>query len=314
MRIPLLTILLLTSTLVLALRANADPIAIIAAMEGKVEVTIPDSDTPKRAAFGMQLEKGDRVSVGKGATATLLFSDGNVIELSEQSSVTVSTSIEKSDKNELPGEVYDKVNRYITGGFRETGLVAQMKMRGVEHSRNFIISPRETSILDTRPKLTWGSAKGASRYIVTLSSDEGDLWKLEVTDTSLIYPATAPNLLDDAFYIWEVEARSDVKPLSRESTDFHVLPSTMVDQVRADMAAIEEILGDDSPALHFVSGSYLSSLGLYQDALEHFQILCRLSPKTPGPYEALGNLYAEIGLNDFASIEYQKALSLSKTP
>ena len=85
--------------------------------------------------------------------------------------------------------------------------------------------------------------------------------------------------------------------------------------IRDDVDRIRESAGGDaSAASAFLSGSYLLGKGLYRDAAEQFEALCRLSPDAPAPHEALGNAYRAMGLMDQAAAEYQKALELSRMP
>ena len=47
--------------------AFADPLAVIAAVKGMVEVTPARGGLPQKAVFGRALERGDRVAVATGA-------------------------------------------------------------------------------------------------------------------------------------------------------------------------------------------------------------------------------------------------------
>ena len=83
--------------------------------------------------------------------------------------------------------------------------------------------------------------------------------------------------------------------------------------VRANVSRIEESAGGpDSAAARYLVGSYLAGLGLYQDAAENFGALCKLTPESPGPHEALGNVFTQVGLMDLAAAEFQQALALSR--
>lgn len=293
--------------------AAGNPVAILTAVRGKVEVLPAGNKAAQRATFGQALEKGDRVSVGAGGAATVFFHDGDVVELGERSALAVGARRPGSDKPELPGEVYAQVSSFVTAGSREEGLVAVTRMRGVETAA-FLVAPRRTSILSRRPTCTWRAVAGASRYVVTLAAESGELWKQTVSDTACAFPDGAPDLAADADYLWEVEARSETALRQRESSVFHVVAEPIAAAVRTDLAGIEQSLGAATPACHYLAGSYLSGRGLYQDALERFAALCRLQPESPGPHEALGNVYRAVGLTDAAAAEFQQALALSKNP
>jgi hypothetical protein len=127
-----------------AVSRAAEPLAIVSAVKGKVEVVQAPSKKPKAASFGLALMRGDKITVGRGGSATLFFSDGNVIQLGEQSSVTVNERVDKPAKAEIASEVFTQVSGYVTAGSRQTGLGAASSMRGKEEGP-FLLSPRRTS-------------------------------------------------------------------------------------------------------------------------------------------------------------------------
>lgn len=301
--------------------ASADPVAVIAAVKGKVEVTSSRGGVAQRAAFGRALERGDRVAVATGGAATLFFNDGNVIELAEKSTLTVSGRVAGRSAGAapgLPGEVYASVSKFVAGGSRETGLVALSELRSApaEQDAPFLIAPRKTALIADRPAFSWRAVPGATRYRVTLSSvDQGELWSHEIAALSLPFPEKAAALAPEGEYLWEVEALSDLKSLRRESSVFQVLGAAQAAVVRMNLGRIRDSAGGfENPAAQFLAGSYLSGLGLFLDATVHFGELCRLSPTSPAPHEALGTVYTKVGLMDLAAAEFQQALALTREP
>ncbi len=298
---------------------RAEPLAVLAAVKGKVEVKSTRGAPAVRAAFGQPLERGDRIVVGAGGSATLFFNDGNVVELGEKSTVTVggriSSRAQPGAVAGLPGEVFAEVARFVTSGSRQTGLMAQSPLRGEREQSALILAPRQTDLLDDRPAFAWRRLEGAARYRVSLFAEGGALWSREATGLSLDYPADAAPLPRDADYLLEVEALSDRGSLRKESSGFHVLSAAQAAAVRANLAKIRESAGGErSPAACYLSGSYLSGRGLFQDALQEFVALRELHPDSPAPHEALGKVYREVGLTELAAAEFQRALELTRQP
>ncbi len=295
--------------------ATADPLAVIAAMKGRVEV-VAGKAAPQRATFGRGLERGDRVVVGPGASATVFFHDGNVIELSEKSSVTIGGKVADSKKGApgLPGDVYASVSRYVTGGSRETGLVAYSATRSSDESLAMLLAPRQATIGPGRPAFSWRPVPGAERYVVTVTRDGNEVWTQESTSgAEMPWPAEPAPTAGE--YAWEVRAFGPQGELRREDSVFRVLDDTEAGAVHANLERIGASAGGaDHPASHFLAGSYLFGRGLYHAAAHHFEALARLSPESPAPHEALGNVYRAIGLMDLAAAEYQKALALTREP
>lgn len=301
---------------------HAQPVAVIASFKGKVEVTAAAAKAPLRAAFGRALEKGDKVVVGPGGAATLFFENGNVIELGEKSSVTVGGKVDNHPKGTgLPGEVYANVSKFATAGSRQTGLVAMAEMRsGPEDGRPLLLAPRNSSVLTDAPAFSWRSVPGATRYRIKVSSAEsGELWTREIPagkpgeDLSLPYPSDATRVTADSDLLWEVDALDDTKSLRRETTTAHVLAAAARNDVRANLERIRASAGGgETAAACFLSGSYLSGVGLQHEAAQQFQTLARLTPESPAAHEALGNVYSSIGLMDLAAAEFQQALTLER--
>jgi len=298
----------------------ADPVAVIAAVSGRVDVTTPRGGPARRAVFGRALERGDRVAVSAGGSATLFFNDGNVVELAEKSSLRIGGQVggRAGRAPGLPSDVYASVSKFVAGGSRETGLVALSTLRSapVDAGAPFLTAPRRTALMTDRPTFAWRAVPGATRYRVTVSSVEsGELWNREVEGLSLPFPADAAPLARAAEYLWEVEAFSDLKSLRKESTVFEVTSDARARTVSANLARIRGAAGGaESPAAQFLAGSYLSGLGLFYDATQQFVAMCGLMPTSPAPHEALGAVYMKVGLTDLAAAELQQALALTREP
>src|SRR2546426_3520692 len=137
--------LLLLATIAAALPALGAPLAVLAAVKGRVQV-VRGSNPAQPAGFGVALEQGDQVVVPAGGAATVFFNDGNVIELSEKSRITVGGKVPAKPRvgpgSDLSGEVYSNVSRFVTGGSAQTRLVAMATGRGSDTSAPIPLAPR----------------------------------------------------------------------------------------------------------------------------------------------------------------------------
>lgn len=309
----------------LAATAIAEPVAVIAAVKGRVDVVPAGGRDAIRASFGRPLEPGDKVSVGPASTATLFFNDGNVVDLGEKTALTVSGKVGKAGggaKAGLSGEVYASVTKFVTAGSRKSGLVASSEMRsGGDAAVALILSPRQTELLTDAPALAWRTVSGATRYRLTITSAAaGELWSNELeagadaaSERRRAWPDAAPKLVPGVDHVFQLEALDDVKTLRTESSTFRVASTATAEAVRANLERIATSAGGpDNPAARWLAGSYLSGLNLNGDALEQFQALLRIAPESSAAHEALGNVYAKVGLMDLAATEYQQALSLTR--
>jgi hypothetical protein len=298
--------------------AFAEPFALLASVQGRVEVKRAGNGQTVRGAFGRTLERGDRIVVAAGGSATVYFSDGNVIELGERSSVTVGGRVGGNTRvgpgANLGGPVYQQVAKVVTGGSRETGLVALPPMRGDHDLRPLILAPRNSSLLlSDPPAFVWRAVAGATRYRVTVSDENGEAWRHETEATSLAWPAAGPAARAGADCLWTLEALSDRGTLRREESVFHVVDTEGDRAIRDDLARIEASAGGaDHPAACYLAGAYLAGRGLQHAAVERFVRLGALVPDSPASPEALGNVYRTIGLMDLAAESFQKALALTQ--
>jgi hypothetical protein len=314
------SILLAATAVAATAPKEKEPIAFVVALRGPVTVTPAQATKGAPAKLGRPLDRGDRVQVGVGGSTKLFFSDGNVIELMERSTITIGGKLDGKRPpvaaQGLPSQVFATASKFVTAGSRQTGLVALSPMRGeAGPTRSILLSPRRTDVLVDRPAFSWRAVEGATRYRVTVSNEQGELWQREVTTLSLEYPEDAPALAAGADVLWEVHALSATETVHHEESTFHVLETATRDAVREDLDRIGETVGGpESQAGRYLSGSYLSGRGLYDDAAQQFAALCRLEPEAPGPHEALGNVYRAIGLDDLAAAEYERAQSLTRKP
>ena len=305
----------------LASAAQADPVAFVVAIKGKVTVVASGSNSPQRAVLGRPLERGDRVQVGDASTASLFFGNGNLIELGPQSSVTVGGKVTAGSAERLgPGsdvsrDVFLKISRYIKGDSKQTGMIALAPMRGEKSVfEPLMLSPRRSGIRSDRPDFQWRSVAGAARYRLKLteSGAETELFHVETAETTAAFPAERAPLAPGADYVIELSVWGE-GPITTEETAFWVMTPPESRQVDDHLTSIERASRDSDPeAAHYLAGSYLMGQGLYVEAIPHFEALCRLDPESPGAHEALGNAYRTVGLSDLAAAESKKAVELSR--
>jgi tetratricopeptide (TPR) repeat protein len=130
---------------------------------------------------------------------------------------------------------------------------------------------------------------------------------------TFVFPTDVAALSADTEYLWKLEAMTDLATLRDESSVFRTAVKGAKETVDANLSRLATSAGGpDTPAARFLAGSYLSGLGLYHDAAEQFAALARLTPESPAPHEALGDVYSKVGLMDLAAAEYQQALALGR--
>lgn len=293
----------------------AAPLAFITDLTGKVDVARVASKRVDPAVIGAALRKGDRILVARGAKATVLFKEGNLLELPGKSALTIGArppAAGAGSGDDLMANVFESVSEGVVGGTRETGFVALAPARG-ESIRDLILAPRQCEILEDRPTLRWRPMSGAGRYLVEVSDDSGVLWRREVGSSELAFPADAPALRRGVDHLWELSVPGESGVVYRESSGFRVKSESEAESIRRHLARIEGS-GASNGASTFLAGAYLAGQGLFIDAIQRFDALCRAHPDDPGPREALGQVYRAMGRSEDAAAEFQKALTLVRQP
>ena len=69
-------------------QSSASALAVISDVKGSVYLNKAGGDEALKVVFGTQLVQGDQVMTGKKAGVTMLFSNGNLISLGGNSSIT----------------------------------------------------------------------------------------------------------------------------------------------------------------------------------------------------------------------------------
>ncbi len=297
-----------------AARAADEPLALLVKLTGRVQVTPVSATKPQPAQFGRPLMRGERLHVPAGGSATVFFNDGNVIELGEKSTIVISgrAAPRGTSGSAMPAEVFKTVAKNLVAGSRETGLVALAPLRGGAEAAPLLESPRRTQVLADRPAFAWRAVDGATRYRLAVSDDRGELWRREVTGTTLDYPADAEPLVRGAEVLWEVEALSDTDALRKEESSFTVASADEADLIRTQAGRIREATGAASTDVAlYLEGVYLAGHGVYGEAAERLRELCALTPEAAPAHEALGQAYRSMGLNDRAREELEKAKALA---
>ena len=268
-----------------------------------------------KAVFGMQLEQGDQVSTDKESRATVLFSNGNLINLGANSNITISGSSSGGNSRNvgagLAGNFSNLAMRQDNRG--EVGVL--MDLRSDETSQLIIpITPCNTRICTAQPTISWESSRPADEYVVRLYNSQGLVWEVRTEENTLDYPADKDPLQYGESYFWNVEGEDLIHTFRSLNQKFTVLEEADIEQMKREVGRIEELFAADpeNSSCHSLLGTYYSNLGLYEDAIREFELVRDSNPGATLPHEILGSLYSDVGKKDLAIAELQQALALEK--
>lgn len=187
-----------------------------------------------------------------------------------------------------------------------------------------ILSPRNTSLLDLQPTITWVEVSGAIEYQLSLSglSSFDDMVLAAKTVTCAEESRSAPSrvcstpwptawaLESGQRYFLTVNARTGIASPLRES-EASALRTLTNEELEAAQAEVNEIqgLGLDVETQTMSLTNLHAKYGIYAQAIPKYEQVL-VSQPTPVGYVTLGDLYRAIDLQRYAFTAYQQALDL----
>jgi tetratricopeptide (TPR) repeat protein len=179
----------------------------------------------------------------------------------------------------------------------------------------YIISPRNTKLLNNKPILRWNPVAGATSYKVSLRENGAKLnWEMTVSGTEAVYPGE-PELKPSASYKLIVETNTGISSenaVGEGDTEFSLLDEGEVERVKSEVGAIEKQVPNETAKKLAISSIYLNTSAI-AEAIEVLESLPKTGVETPPIYRELGDLYLEkLQLVPQAEGYYLKAVNAAK--
>jgi hypothetical protein len=254
---------------------GTSPNLIVSVPPGGVELYRENWPGYLPVGFGTAVRRGDLIRPADGETVHILCADLEKIKINKEEGI--------------PCKVEEPPLQY-SGARVET---PRAPGAGVP----YVLYPRATHILDTRPTLRWRDTGGP--YTVSVVDLNGNrLWSKDgVTDNELPYPGT-DNLLPGDYQLIVTDERTNT---SSDDDPNKGLGFTLVSsEEQATLTAkCEEILKleIDPPARQFALAIYYAGQGLYGDALSLLDKVLKTDPgDAPAVHLWRGFLLLEVKL------------------
>lgn len=297
---------------------SSERVALITDLSGTVEVASRSAAFAK-ASWGTPLYEGDQVKTLADAEASILFSNGNLITLGQNASMTIGAAAGASGD---AGRVRDVSGEYLAdasdltlyrAGRGEIGALGGLRTAG-SADRIELRTPRNTRVKAARPELVWMATGDFDYFTVKVLSEEGALWSVETESTSATYPDDAPALLPGKKYYWQVVGEVMLNTVSSPLVSFEVLSHDERVEVERHEAAIKETFADEPGSANhlYVLGTYYANQDLLGNAIAAFAAIAERHPDAAPAFEILGKLYYEVDLKDEAIAALQKAVELER--
>jgi tetratricopeptide (TPR) repeat protein len=185
----------------------------------------------------------------------------------------------------------------------------------------YILHPRATAILESRPVLRWNDT-GASSYTVEIWQGGDKVWQeTNATNDSLEYPRDAQALQSATDYLLVV-TDNDTGKSSRSDPNkglgFQVVAAEQRAEIEAQQGAISNLAELDSAAQKMALALYLNQIdingrGLWGEATALFEEVSKVQPNAPAVPLHLGSSLAKMKLWTEAQSAYELALTQAQT-
>ena len=247
---------------------------------------------------------GDRINPMKGRTvSTLCYLNGEFINFKESKIF---------DDGENCSPPHDTVK--LCTGLNPSDCNSN-KGPGEEQNVPTLISPYGSSMLSTKPLISWYAVPQATSYTVVVSGYEF-YWEKTVdkTITALPYPKEEKELQFFNTYKFTVLANVGDTPISSSETlVVSVLRQEEQDAFTETLKQIKELnLPPDEAAIWDLDAVFMAR-NLLNETIESLKARVRAGSQNPTVYRLLADRYLEAWLPKEALREYKKAAQLAKS-
>ncbi|MEQ8383718.1 MAG: hypothetical protein RH949_15290 [Coleofasciculus sp. A1-SPW-01] len=173
----------------------------------------------------------------------------------------------------------------------------------------YIIAPRKTSIVDTRPTLQWNAVPGVSDYQVEVVGPQL-YWTISTRETSIKYSGETP-LQPGSHYWLVVKTESGESSLSEGVFGFTVLSESEKAEILLAREDLQQKQLGEIAEVVALADLYQSN-NLKGAAINQLEAAIRDEIESVAIYRLLGKVYQQVGLNRLAKDRYLKGLELAE--
>jgi hypothetical protein len=198
----------------------------------------------------------------------------------------------------------------------------------------YLITPRQTLLLDAKPIIRWNPVSGNSQYQIQIRKDEKIIWEGRTMATSIQYPGT-PILQPGIGYSIVIRTSSGKSSESDTETvpEFRLIRSTDLTEINSavkiiqsgDISAVSKALQiSEFYSGYVLSENQLAAYGLTLKEAKRFNLIgpaidvlssaIKNNLNNIVLHQELGLLYNQAGLDLLAAESYTKAIDLAQSP
>ncbi|NES00463.1 MAG: hypothetical protein F6J86_42890 [Symploca sp. SIO1B1] len=254
-------------------------------VEPKGKVKVKRGRDSWNAYSGLGLENNHRLVLPSGAKVTIYCSNAQIREVSSRGEHQVSSICSSAGSNH---------NNRCT-----------ISRNDEDPNTPYLISPRNTTIAESQPLLSWHPVEGATSYRVEISRVK---WSTEVEETGVRYNGEKA-LQPGKRYTVKITAYEGEKDIAVSSARFSILSEEEYQQLELAAKELEEKFSQRQ-VLAFPLAKLYRKYKLYADAIDVLQWLTSEETQGAEAYQLLGQTYWDVGLLGLAKEQFSKALEV----
>ena len=277
----------------LSLPAFAGPEGLNLVTEVRGDVSVQrDGRKSQRARVGDRLKASDKLSLGKGGTAKVLCDNASIWKPNAVGTFAVMKGCQAKGRTVLRSANQDRIPT----------------RSGNDPTIPFVISPRNTMVIDPQQLLRWNPVAGSKGYRVSVTGPSLN-WKTEVNgpQTLLLGVELKPGMR----YRVMVTAENEASSQSESGIGFSILDSAAVQQIQSDISALQkQELSEEAQVLAI---AHLErSNELYASAIDRLEVWLMRGNKSAAVSQLAGDLCRQVGLPGLARDHYVVGLEMMR--
>ncbi|GMQ82532.1 MAG: hypothetical protein BMS9Abin05_1986 [Rhodothermia bacterium] len=302
-----------------ALGQGLGRVAVLTDVQGQVMLARAGSDTfSGTGEFGTPLYTNDRLRTGESASASILYSNGDLLTIGASRSIMISNTADGLTGSASRIKVDKRVSSTAASlalhrsGDGEIAALSGLRS-SVERATISVVSPSNSAVRSSTPLFSWTASETFSLFRVRVFNSTGIVWEGESTSTNLEYPSDAPVLNAGVDYLWQVFGENMLDVEGSEISRIRVLTQESLDMIsEAEENLASSNIKASSGNYHLLLGSLYAESRLLSDAADEFKALIEEYPGTALPYELLAKIFAEMGRIDLAMDAFRTASANAK--
>jgi len=200
------------------------------------------------------------------------------------------------------------------------GMVFESGARGLSSEIPYIIYPRNTIILEIHPELRWHDIE-ANSYTVEIRQGTNLIWKnIDVRDTSIKYPDTAPLLSAGKEYsliVYDNDSDRSSLDDSNVGLGFQLLDGTalsILEEQKTKIYSVMELapIAQGYALAVYYSQTQIEGRGIWGEAMVLLEQIARNNSNSPAVHLQLGYVLGRMKLYSEAEDEYKVALEQAR--